>query len=91
MHMAVLSNRVDAARALIVAGAPLNDVDKHGFTPLLYASSIDFGDDRMVKLLLASGADPKVRTKAGETALSQARRFQYPHIQAALEKAGVRE
>jgi ankyrin repeat protein len=91
LQMAVMTNHVEAAQALIAAGAPLNDADKHGYTPLLYASTVDFGDDRMVSLLLKAGADPTLRTKAGETPLSQARRYHYPHIQAALEKAGARE
>jgi ankyrin repeat protein len=89
--MAVLTNHLEAAQALIAAGVALNDTDKHGYTPLLYASTIDFGDDRMVNLLLRAGADPKVRTKGGETALSQAKRYQYPHIQTALERAGAPE
>ncbi len=91
LHMAVLTNHPNAAEALIAAGVPLKDADKHGYTPLLYASTVDFGDDRMVNVLLRAGADPKVRAKAGETALSQAKRYQYPHIQATLERAGARD
>jgi ankyrin repeat protein len=86
LHSAALANRVSAAQLLIAVGAPVNDLDKYGYTPLLYASTVDFGDDSMVKLLLKAGADPKVRAKAGETALSQAKRYKYPHIQSALEK-----
>jgi ankyrin repeat protein len=91
LHLAVLTNHVEAAQTLIAAGVPLNETDKHGYTPLLYASTVDFGNGRMVNLLLRDGADPKVRTRAGETALSQAKWFQYPHIRSALEKAGARE
>ena len=90
LHMAALSNRVESAQALIKAGAPLNDVDKHGYTPLLYASTVDFGDERMVNLLLRSGADPKARAKTGETPLSQAKRYKYPHIRAVLSEKGVK-
>jgi ankyrin repeat protein len=89
LHSAALANRVDAAKPLIASGAPVNDLDKYGFTPLLYASAVDFGDDSMVKLLLKSGADPKVRSKTGETALSQAKRYKYPHLQTALEKGAT--
>jgi ankyrin repeat protein len=85
LHSAVLANRLGAAQLLIAAGAPVNDVDKHGYSPLLYASTVDFGDDRMVKLLLRAGANPKIRAKTGETALEQAKRFKYAHIQTALE------
>ena len=90
LQMAAMANHVEAAQALIAAGAPLNDADKHGYTPLLCASTVDFGDDRMVNLLLKAGADPTLRTKAGETPLSQAKRYHYAHIEAALEKAGAR-
>ena len=89
--MAALANQVEAAQALIAAGAAVNDVDKHGYTALLYPSTVDFGDDRMVQLLLKAGADSKVKSKSGDTALSQARRFKYGQIQAALEKGGARE
>ena len=86
-----MTNHVEAARALIVAGVELNHADKHGYTPLLYASTVDFGDDRMVELLLRSSANPKVRAKGGETALSQARRYQYADIRTMPEKAGALE
>jgi len=78
-------------KTLIAAGVGLNDADKHGYTPLLYASTVDFGDDRMVNLRLKAGAGARVKRKAGETALAQAKRFKYSHIQAALEKGGAKE
>lgn len=91
LHSAVLENRLGAAQLLIAAGVPVNDVDNYGYTPLLYASTVDFGDDRMVKLLLHAGADPKAHAKTGETALSQAKRYKYPHIQTALETSGSQQ
>jgi ankyrin repeat protein len=91
LHMAVLAYHPEAAQALIDAGVSLNNADKHGYTALLYASTVDYGDDRMVRLLLRAGANPKLRTRTGETALSQAKRYRYPYIQAALEGAGARE
>ncbi len=54
-------------------------------------TSMDYGDARMVNLLLKAGADPQVRTKTGETALTQSKKYQYSHIEAALQKAGARE
>ena len=91
LHMAVLVNHPEASQVLIGEGVSLNNADKHGYAPLLYAATVDFGDDRMVNLLLRAGADAKVRSKAGETPLSQAKRYRYPHIQAALETAGARD
>ncbi len=71
-------------KALLAARADVNVVDKHGYTPLLYAATIDFGDAETVELLLRAGANPNVKTKDGKTALAQAR--DYPYLRAALEK-----
>ncbi len=91
LDFAVLANHPDAARVLIAAGVPVNQADSFGYTPLLYASTVDFGDSRMVDLLLRSGADPNLRDKAGKTALAQAKAYHYNYIQASLKKAGARE
>lgn len=91
LDFAVLANHPEAAKVLIDAGVSVNQADKFGYTPLLYAATVDFGDSRMVDLLLRSGADPSVRSKDGKTALAQAKTYQYKYIQASLEKAGARE
>jgi ankyrin repeat protein len=79
LDMAVISNRIEAVRLLVTHGANVNAVDQNGMTPLLYAASIDFGDSRMIDLLLKSGANKQARTKEGLTALELARK--YDHIQ----------
>lgn len=91
LDFAVLGNHIEAAQALIAAGVPVNQKDNFGYTPLLYASTVDFGDSRMVDLLLRSGADPSTRSKDGKTALTQAKMFRSSYIQASLERAGARE
>ena len=50
-------------------------VDTVGSTPLLHAVSVDFGDTRMVQLLLASGARLDVRSKANESPRELAERY----------------
>jgi uncharacterized protein len=82
---------VEAVQALIAAGAPVNQADKFGYTPLLYASTVNFGDSRMVDLLLRSGADPNLRNKQGKTPLAQAKAYKFSQIQEALAHAGARE
>ncbi len=67
----------------------MNHADKIGFTPLLYAASIDFGDSAMIDLLLKSGARADVRTKDGQTALDLARKYKHTHLIASLETSGV--
>ena len=85
LHWAVIADHVDAVKTLLAAGADVNAVDRFGYTPLLYASTIDFGDAETATMLLAAGANPNVKDKGGQTALSQSREF--PYIQAALQKA----
>lgn len=85
LHWAVLSNQVANAELLIEHGADVNRVDRHGMTPLLYAASIDFGDSRMVDLLLRHGAKTDARTPDGLTALDRARKYGHTRFFKSLE------
>jgi ankyrin repeat protein len=85
LFWAVLANKVDMARLLLDRGADVNHVDKHGMTPLLYAASIDYGDTRMVDLLLKHGARTDARTPEGLTALDLARKYRHKHLIGSLE------
>lgn len=89
LDRAVLGNQVEMAQLLIAHGADVNRADRIGFTPLLYAASIDFGDSAMIDLLLKSGARADVRTKDGLTALDLARKYKHTHLIASLEAAGT--
>jgi ankyrin repeat protein len=89
LDRAVLGNQVDIAQLLIARGADVNRADKIGFTPLLYAASIDFGDSAMIDLLLRSGARADVRSKDGLTALDLARNYKHTHLLASLEAAAA--
>ena len=89
LDRAVLGNQVEMAQLLIARGADVNRADRIGFTALLYAASIDFGDSAMIDLLLKSGAHADVRTKDGLTALDLARTYKHTHLIASLEAAGT--
>ena len=89
LHWAVVADHADAVKTLLAAGADVNAVDRFGYTPLLYAATIDYGDAETATMLLRAGANPNVKDKRGQTALSQSR--EYPYIQAALEKAGTKQ
>jgi ankyrin repeat protein len=89
LDRAVLGNQVEVAKLLIARGADVNHTDRIGFTPLLYAAYIDFGDSAMIDLLLKSGARADVRTKDGLTALDLARKYKHTHLIGSLENAGV--
>lgn len=53
-------------------GANVNGTDSQGHTALMYAANLGLADN--VRELLAKGADPKLKTKDGTTALSLAER-----------------
>jgi ankyrin repeat protein len=82
---AVIANRLETARLLIERGADVNHVDQNGMTPLLYAASIDFGDSKVIDLLLQSGARSNALTKEGLTALALARKYNHANLVQALE------
>jgi len=70
--------------ALVEAGVPLNATDNFGYTPLMYAATIDFGGTGAVKALLHAGADPAIRNREGRTALQQALYYRHSALAAAL-------
>jgi ankyrin repeat protein len=66
LEPAVLNNRVDVARLFLERGANVNFSDKAGYTSLLLAASIDFGETTMIDLLLAGGARVEVKNREGQ-------------------------
>jgi ankyrin repeat protein len=85
----VIAHHGEVVRVLLAAGADVNAVDRFGYTPLLYAATIDFGDAETAKALLQAGANPNVPNKEGKTALAQGR--EYPYIRAVSEKASAKQ
>ncbi len=85
LHWATITNRADVIPELAKAGVDVNAIDEHGFTPLMYAATIDFGDTTTLRALLAAGADRRIRNAAGRTPLQQARRLGYEQIIKHLE------
>ena len=82
LHWAVLADHPQVVKTLIAHKAELNPVDRFGYTPLLYAAHVDFGDADIARLLLAAGADARVKTKEGKTAAMLAQ--DYPQLRAVL-------
>ena len=75
LHWATITNRAPVVPILAEAGVPLNDTDDAGFTPLMYAATVDMGETAVAQALLAAGADRRVRNPAGRTPLAQARHY----------------
>jgi ankyrin repeat protein len=80
LHWAVITNRPAMIPILTKAGVPLNAIDDVGFTPLMYAATVDQGDIATIEALLAAGAKAGIRNDEGRTALQQAQRLKHAEI-----------
>jgi ankyrin repeat protein len=61
---------VDGILQLVSAGAPLNDVDEDGWTPLIHA--IRHSELAVVETLLQLGADPTIEDDFGWSSFAHA-------------------
>jgi ankyrin repeat protein len=84
VHWAAITNRPEAIPVLLAAKADMNAVDQFGFTPLMYAATVDEGDIDVATILLKAGADRSIRNKENRTALDQARRYKHAKLVEAL-------
>lgn len=87
LESAVHNDRLDLARLFLERGADVNRVGRTGYTPLMFAASIDFGQTDMLDLLLSAGARVDIRNPAGKTALDLAKEYQHPKLASRLERA----
>jgi len=60
------TEKVENTRKLLAAGANVNEVDKHGWTALMYATQVKRKAKELVSVLLEKGADPNIQA-TGET------------------------
>jgi ankyrin repeat protein len=84
MHWAAITNRAALIPILAEAHVPVNAMDDNGYTPLMYAATIDFGDTDVVKALLKAGADKKIRNSEGRTPFAQAQHYKHSRLEEAL-------
>lgn len=85
LMLAALNGHLDTVRALVDAGAPVED---EGWNPLLYAAFN--GHNEIVQELLARGAKVDAQAPNGATALMLAARNGHTKVVATLLKAGAR-
>jgi uncharacterized protein len=78
-------------KALVKAGAPLDHVNKAGWTALIEAIVLGEGKARhlaTVQALLAAGANPNIADRNGQSPLTLARKKGYPAIADTIAQAG---
>jgi len=85
LHWAAITNRASVIPILAKAGVPLDAIDDAGFTPLMYAATLDVGDTDTLRALLTAGADRRIRNEEGRTPLEQARHYGHMHLVDALK------
>ncbi len=90
LHWAAITNRAALIPVLVRAGVPLNDQDDNGFTPLMYAATLDHNDTKTLDALLEAGADPSIKDFKNRTPIQQAKRLGNTHIVQALLNAPKR-
>ena len=75
LHYAVFNGHTALARLLIARGAQVNARSPNGSTPLMMAARE--GREHLVTDLLESGADPKLKSDWGDSALTMAMRYDH--------------
>jgi ankyrin repeat protein len=85
LHWAAITDRPSVIPALVEAHVPIDATDDYGFTPLMYAATIDFGDTAVLSALLKAGADRTIRNDDQRTPLEQARHFKHARMEALLK------
>lgn len=84
LHVVVVWGDVEAARALVNAGADVNARGEDGYTPLHEA--VSFENIELVRLLLDAGANPDIKEERfGETPADIARDIGDPEILALFD------
>ena len=82
LHSAASARNLEAARALLENGAPVNARQQAGWAPI--HSAAQNGDRAMVELLLQHGGDPTAANDQGKTPAAVAREAGHPEIAALL-------
>lgn len=88
LMVAAANGNIEIVRALLDAGADVNARSGNRCTALLFAVD-NAGDAALVEVLLAAGADPSLRSNAGESPLSKARQKGRTEAETLLRAAGA--
>jgi hypothetical protein len=77
LHWAAITNRPAVIPILASAGVPVDAIDDAGYTPLMYAATVDVGGTETLQALLAAGASRSVRNARGRTPIQQAQFYRH--------------
>jgi len=80
LMMAAPYGSPEMIRAFLDAHANVNARDVAGMSPLMFAVASENQDPEVIQMLLTAGADPKVQSTTGETALDWARKYGSPAV-----------
>ena len=78
LNWAALNNRVPAIQLLLASGASIDSTNLTGFTPLHHAAEMN--SRQAAEALLAAGANPRLRTRAGDLPSEVARDRGYAEL-----------
>ena len=78
--MAAAFGPPESVKVLLDARARIDAQDYRGYTPLMLAVGTDRYDPRIVNMLVADGADQRLKNHAGETALDWAYKLGDPEV-----------
>lgn len=85
LHYASANGHTDIARMLIEKGSEIDARDREGHTPLMLAAI--YGCNQTLQALLGGGANPLLKTPAGNTAELYAENNSHPLAVALLKNA----
>lgn len=85
LHAAVVGGNQEVVKILLDAGATVDPLDVRGMTPLMFAVATDRPSSTIVSVLLDKGADRSLRSKANESSLDWAHKFNNPEVLSELK------
>src|SRR5207247_3215687 len=87
LHLATASGSQEIVKLLLDAGAAVDPRDVRGLTPLAWAVGTDRPQARIIRLLLAKGADSSGVSKYGESARGWGQKYNSAAVRRALKMA----
>lgn len=89
LHLGAVSGNPAVVKLLLEAGAAVDPLDIRGMTPLMFSIATDRPQPRIVRMLMDAGASTDVRSRANESVIDWARKFNNPAVLTELKLAPV--